>query len=55
MRTHHHTLGIEAASFWLQLDWLPQIFGTAPDRPVDAYASRIDRQAAAIVAARAAA
>jgi REP element-mobilizing transposase RayT len=53
--SHRATLGIEAGPFWLQLDWLPQIFGTAPDRPVDAYASRIDRQAAAIVAARPAA
>ena len=33
-------------------DWLPSLFGTTPENGIARYARDVDRQAAAIVAAR---
>ena len=54
--SHRATLGLEPAPAWLDADWLPRLFATQPPRRRSTrYARRVDRQAAAIVAARPAA
>jgi putative transposase len=50
--SHRATLGLEAAPAWLQPDWLPGLFATTPENGIARYARDVDRQAAAIVAAR---
>jgi REP element-mobilizing transposase RayT len=46
--SHRATLGLERAPHWLEPHWLPGLFSG-----IDRYAHLVDRQAAAIVAARA--
>ncbi len=53
--SHRATLGLEPAPEWLQPDWLPRLFATNRHDGVARYAHRVDRAAAAIVAARPAA
>ncbi len=53
--SHRATLGIEHGPAWLETGWLPRLFATAPANGPSRYADRVDRQAAAIVAARPAA
>jgi putative transposase len=53
--SHRTTLGIEPGPPWLDATWLPRVFAGSSVGGVDAYAERVDRQAAAIVAARPAA
>ena len=53
--SHRAIAGCERAPAWLETEWLPQLFATPHDRGADGYARHVDRQAAAIVAARPAA
>jgi REP element-mobilizing transposase RayT len=53
--SHRTTLGIEPGPPWLDATWLPLVFSSSSIGGVDAYADHVDRQAAAIVAARPAA
>lgn len=50
--SHRATLGLETPPTWLEADWLPLVFGTNPGNGIARYAHHVDRQAAAIVAAR---
>ena len=50
--SHRTTLGLENGPAWLDAAWLPRLFATNDRNGVDRYAHHVDRQAAAIVAAR---
>ena len=50
--SHRATLGLEPRPPWLDPDWLPRLFASNRHDGIARYAHHVDRQAAALVAAR---